>query len=304
MPTKKREHGRKAGRPREIPTSGWGDVLRRVNTRLGKDHISIVAAGVAFYGMLAIFPALAALVSIYALVADPADIQNQMSAVQGAVPEEVYSIITRQLQQIAGQSSGALGVGVVISILFALWSAAKGTKSLIIALNIAYNEDEKRGFIRLNAVALLLTLAAVLFVIVTLGLIAALPALLGNLGLPSSMEILVSLARWPLLAILVMIGLTVLYRYGPDRDQPSWRWVSWGALTATVLWLIGSALFSLYVANFGEYNETYGALAAVVILLLWLYLTAYVILLGAELNAETEHQTRRDTTRGEPPASG
>jgi membrane protein len=299
MPTRKRERGRKAKRSREIPASGWGDVLRRFNARLGKDHISIVAAGVAFYGMLAIFPALAALVSIYALVADPADIQNQMTAVQGAVPEEVYSIITRQLQQIAGQSSGALGIGVVISILFALWSAAKGTKSLIIALNIAYREDEQRGFIKLNTVALLLTLMAVLFVIVTLGLIAALPALLGSFGLPSSMEILVSLARWPLLAILVMIGLTVLYRYGPDRDQPRWQWVSWGAFTATVLWLIGSAIFSLYVANFGEYNETYGALAAVVILLLWLYLTAYVILLGAELNAETEPQTRHDTMRGE-----
>jgi membrane protein len=304
MAAKQTERGRKAEKPREIPARGWGDILRRVNYRLGKDHISIVAAGVAFYGMLAIFPALAALVSIYALIADPADIQGQLSVIQGVVPGEVYTILARQLQQIAGRSSGALGLGAFIGILAALWSTAKGTKSLIIALNIAYGEEEKRGFIKLNAAALLLTLAAVVFIIIALGLIAALPALFGNLGLPPGMERIISLGRWPLLALLVMIALAVLFRFGPDRDQPRWRWVSWGAFAATVLWLIGSALFSFYVANFGEYNETYGALAAVVILLLWLYISAYVILLGAELNAETEHQVGHDTTRGAPGSMG
>lgn len=304
MAVRKTERGSGAKKPREIPSGGWRDILRRVNTRLGKDHISIVAAGVAFYGMLAIFPALAALVSIYALIADPADIQNQMAALKGVVPEEVHGILTRQLQQIAGRSGGALGIGALVAILAALWSAAKGTKALIIALNIAYGEEEGRGFIRLNAVALLLTLAAVLSMIVSLGLIAALPALLGNLGLPEPWRSAVSLARWPLLALLVAVGLAVVYRFGPDRDQPQWRWVSWGAVSATVLWLIGSVLFSIYVANFGEYNETYGSLAAVVILLLWLFLTAYVILLGAEFNAETEHQTGRDTTRGGPRPMG
>jgi membrane protein len=177
-----------------------------------------------------------------------------------------------------------------------LWSAAKGVKALFIALNIAYQEEESRGFLKLNGMALLLTLAAIIFIIVSLGLIAVLPVLLGGLGLPPAGETLVSLARWPLLGILVMFALAMLYRYGPDREQPQWRWVSWGAVIATLLWLLGSILFSFYAANFGEYNETYGALAAVIILLLWLYLSAYVILLGAEFNAETEHQTRHDTT--------
>jgi membrane protein len=298
MATKRKESGRGAARPRQIPKSGWRDILRRVKLRVGKDNLSIIAAGVAYYGMFAIFPALAALVSIYALVADPADIQNQLAAMEGVMPEEVQAILARQPEDIAGQSGGALGAGVLFGLLVALWSAAKGVKALFIALNIAYQEEESRGFLKLNGMALLLTLGAIIFIIVSLGLIAALPVLLGNLGLSSGVETLVSLARWPLLAILVMLGFAVLYRYCPDHEQPQWRWVSWGAGIGTGLWLLGSILFSFYISNFGDYNETYGALAAVIILLLWLYLTAYVILLGAEFNAETEHQAEGDSTAG------
>jgi membrane protein len=171
-------------------------------------------------------------------------------------------------------------------------------KALFTALNIAYDEEEKRGFITLNALAIVLTLGALVFGIVAFALIAVLPALLGQLGLQAIANVAVSLVRWPLLAVAVMVALAVLYRYGPSRDQPQWTWVSWGAVVATVLWLVTSILFSVYVSNFSSYNETYGSLGAGVVFLMWLYLSALIVLIGAELNSEMEHQTTRDTTRG------
>jgi membrane protein len=214
------------------------------------------------------------------------------------LPKEAQTILSQQLGAVASQSSQALSIGLVGSILLALWSTTKGVKALITALNIVYNEHEKRSFIKLNAVALLLTIGAVIFLILALSLVVALPALLGNFGLEEYARILISIARWFLLAFIVMTSLAVLYRYGPSRNSPRWQWVSWGAVLATLLWVLGSALFSYYVSNFASYNETYGALGAIVILLMWFYLTAYVILLSAEINAGTEHQTVRDTTIG------
>lgn len=304
MTSQKIIRGREANTPEQVPARGWRDILLRVKDEVSNDNLSIVAAGVAFFGMLAIFPALATLVSIYGLAADPVSLEGQISILQGVLPKEVYDLIGQQLQKMAGKSSGALSAGALIGLLITLWSAGKGMKALITAFNIAYNEDEGRGFFKLNAMALLLTLAAILFIIVTLGLIAALPVLLGSLSLPESLRIILSWGRWPLLAILLMIGLSMLYRYAPHRDKPRLRWVSWGSVAATMLWLAGSALFSLYVSHFGSYNKTYGSLAAIVILLMWLYITAYAILLGAELNAESERQTRKDTTRGKPKFMG
>ncbi|MFA7094958.1 MAG: YihY/virulence factor BrkB family protein [Gammaproteobacteria bacterium] len=298
------ERGRLAERPQEIPARGWRDIALRAKDKVSATNLSLAAAGVAFYGLLSIFPALAAGVSIYGLVADPVSIEQQISTLSGVLPKEALGIITGQLHRIAATSSNALSVGLVISVLFALWSASSGVKALMTALNVTYDEPEKRGFLRLNATALLLTLGAIVFAVLSLGLVVALPALLGSLGLGDVARIAVSVLRWPLLAGAVMIGLAVLYRYAPSRDEPRWSWVSPGAILATVLWIIVSGLFSFYVSNFGNYNETYGSIGAVVILLMWLYLTAFIVLVSAALNAEMEHQTEADTTEGAPRPMG
>lgn len=301
------ERGRLAERPQEIPAPGWRDILLRVWGKIGELNLSMFAAGVAYYGLFAIFPALVAAVSIYGLVADPADVERQVGALSGVLPQEAANLITGQLHRISATSSDALSVGLLGGVLLALWSAASGVKALITALNVSYDESERRGFLHLNAVALLLTLGAIVFAVLSLALIVALPALLGNLGIGGLGEIgriVISVSRWPVLALVILLGLAVLYRYGPSRDQPRWRWVSWGAAVAAVLWLVASALFSFYVSNFGNYNKTYGSIGAVVILLLWFYLTAFIVLLGAALNAEMEHQTKKDTTKGQPEPLG
>lgn len=290
--------GRDASAPSQLPRSGWRDIALRIKDEVGKDNIDIVAAGVALYALLALFPALIALISLYGWFADPMQVEQQIASFTGVLPQNVQSLLTTQMQDIASGAESTLGFGAIAGFLFTLWSASKGMKALFTALNIVYDEEEKRGFIALNALAIVLTLGALVFGIVALALIAVLPALLGQLGLEAIARVAVSLVRWPLLAAAVMVVLAVLYRYGPSRDKPQWTWVSWGAVVATVLWLITSILFSVYVANFGSYNETYGSLGVVVVFLMWLYLSAYIVLIGAELNAEMEHQTTRDTTRG------
>lgn len=292
------ERGRKAKRPTEIPRKGLRDILLRVKKEQSEDNISIIAAGVAFYALAAIFPALAALVSIYGLVTEPSEVQTQLGVLSRFLPREAFGIMNYQLSRIASHSGGTLSIGLVGGILLSLWSASKGTKALMTALNVVYDEQEKRGFLKLNLAALLLTLAGVLFVIISLLLIAVLPALFGRLPLPEFIQQILAFGRWPLLAVFIMLGLAVLYRYAPSRDKPRWRWISWGAAVATVLWIAASTMFSLYVSNFGSYNKTYGSVGAIIILLTWFYLTAYIVLLGCELNAEMEHQTEKDTTRG------
>lgn len=292
------DRGRRATRPGEIPKSGWRDIIVRVKNQISDDNINIVAAGIAFYAFLAIFPAITALISLYGLVVDPQTVQQQFSGVSGFLPQQARQLLNQQLSQIAAQSSQSLGWGLVLSILLGLWSANKGSRALFTGLNIAYNEKSSRGFIKENALTLLFTLYAIAAVIISMILIVAFPAAVGNLGLPSVVQTLIGWLRWLLLAALILLNLALLYRYAPDRDNPQWRWVSWGSVAATVLWLAGSWLFSLYVSNFGNYNETYGSVAAVIILLLWFLLTAFIILLGAEINSEMEHQTREDTTRG------
>jgi membrane protein len=296
--------GRHAEKPSEFRGRAWRDVGKRTAGEVKKDRLSLVAAGVAFYAFLALFPAIAAIVSIYGMVANPADIQQAVQGMRGMLPTEVVDIVSRQMSSIASASGAALGLSAIISLLLAIWSTTKGTKALMEALNIAYNEREERGFVRLNAVALLLTLGAIVGLILAAVLVVAFPALVGALGLPDTLATVISWARWPVLALALMVGLALFYRYGPSRAAPRFRWVSWGAVAATVLWLIASGLFSFYVSNFGSYNETYGSIAAIVILLMWFYISAFVILLGAEMNAEMEHQTERDTTTGEPVPMG
>ena len=296
--TRDRAEGRDAVQPRDIPAKGWRQIALRVKQELSKDNVSIVAAGIAFYGLLAIFPAIAALVSIYGLVANPADIENHLSALSSVMPAQAWDILNQQLGKVASGATGRLTFGFLLSLGLALWSATAGVKTLMTALNITYDEEETRGFIKFNALALLMTLGAILFTIVAIGLVIVLPALFAAIGLGSTVESILSILRWPLLALAVIAILAVVYRYAPDRDQPKWRWVTWGSAVATVLWILASVLFSFYVSNFGSYNETYGSLGAVVILLMWFYISAYVVLLGAELNAEMERQTAADSTKG------
>ena len=290
--------GREAGRPGEIPARGWWDITRRVMSQMKEDRLSIIAAGVAFYGLLAVFPALIALVALYGLVFDPAQVEQQISAVSGMLPPQAADILLGQLHELTQTDSAALGAGAIGGLVLALWSASAGVRTLMEALNVAYDEEEKRGFVGFYGTALLLTLGAVLGAILAIGLVVALPVAAKFLGLGSFVENLLGFARWPIFALLLLLGLAVAYRYGPSRDEPRWRWVSVGAVVAMVLWVVGSIAFSIYVTQFGNYNETYGAMGAVVILLMWFLLSSYAVLLGAEFNAEMERQTRKDTTKG------
>jgi membrane protein len=264
----------------------------------------MLAGGVAFFAFLAVFPALIAGLTLFGLVADPAQVAQQVETLAATLPREAQPLIVDQLRSVVAGSDGALGIGLVVSLLAAIWSASSGTGNLIQAINLAYDEDETRGFLKLRGTALLLTLGAIVFMLITLALVAVVPALLDALPLGPVATVLAQVVRWALLIAVVVVSLAVAYRVAPDRDAPRIRWASTGAVVATVLWLAGSAAFSLYVDNFGSYNRTYGALAGVIVLLLWLYLTSYVVLLGAEINAEAERQTERDTTRGRPVPMG
>jgi membrane protein len=298
------DRGRSADRPSALPAAGWRDILWRVWTQIGEDNVSIVAAGVAFYVMLALFPAITAFVSLFGLVADPAQVQAQFENLRGVIPDDGWRVLNDQLTAVASAQTSKLGISALIALVVALWSAGAGVRAMMTALNIAYHEHERRGFFRFYATAFLFTIGIALLGIVSLGVIVIVPLLLNLVDLGGITQVLVKLMPWLVLAGFVVVALGVLYRYGASRHEPKTRWVSWGATLATVLWIGASLVFSIYVSNFGSYNETYGALAAVMILLLWLWISAFIVLLGAELNAEMEHQTERDTTVGRPKPRG
>ena len=296
------DHGRAADAPQEIPAQGWRDVLTRVRFEAQADQVPLLSAGVAFYGLLSLIPAMIAAVTIYGLFADPADVRSQVDDLAQGLPASAQELLVDQLQAIVDSSSAGLSIAAVLAVAVALWSASTGVRQLVAALDLAYDEEETRGFVRVRLLGLALTAAALVGAAVAVGLIAVLPSLLGRTGLGDAAQLALNILRWPLLAVLFAVALAVLYRVGPDRDDPQLQWVSWGAGMATILWLIGSALFALYANQFASFNETYGSLAGVVVLMLWLQLTAAVVLLGAELNAELERQTVRDSTveRSEP----
>lgn len=271
-------------------------MLVRSFRELGQDNLTLIAAGVAFYALLAIIPAVFGAVALYGVFADPAQVERQIASLSGVLPAEARAVLTEQLGRAVSASPSTLSTGAVLGILTSFWSANKGTKALIQAINIAYDEKDERGFFRSNALSFGLTVGGIVVVLVFLAGVAVVPALLGRLGLPDFLQALVSVLRWPVLVALFMGSLAVLYRLAPYRSNPQWRWVSWGTLAASLLWVGMSALFSLYVSRFGSYDETYGSLGAVVVLMLWFWLSAFVILLGAEINSEMEHQTARDTT--------
>ncbi len=253
----------------------------------------------AFFGLIAIVPALVALVSLFGLLAEPGEVQRQVADNLAAAPREVRQLVVDQLEGVTTASSTGLGIGLVVGVALALWSASSGMKSLLGAINTVYDEKESRSFVPLRGLALLLTLGAIAFLVGAFLVLTVVPAALEDSALGDVSRWAIVVLRWPALALAWMAGLAVLYRLGPDRQDARWQWVTPGAGLATVLWLAGSALFSLYTSSFASYNETYGALGAVVITMLWLQLTAFAILLGAELNAELEHQTLEDTTTGE-----
>jgi len=289
--------GRDAASPTKIPVRAWKDVLLRVKSEAKEDHATLLAAGVALYGLLALVPALIALISVYGLVADPQTIDSQLANSLTAAPAEVRTVISQQVRDIGNASSGAI-LAVIGGTLLALWSASAGVKNLIEAINVAYDEDESRGFVKLRAVSLAFTVGVIVFLVVAFGLIALLPSLLAEANLGTAGRVAAGVLRFAILFAGLLFGLAVLYRYAPDRQNAKWSWASPGAVFAAVVWIVGSLLFSLYTANFGKYNETYGALAGFVVLILWLLLTALVVILGAELNCELERQTLRDSTAG------
>lgn len=284
-------------KPHKFSKPGWKEALKRTKKGISEDHLTIVAAGVAFYLMLGIVPALAGLISIYGLVSDPSDIQEHFASVEGAVPSEASELLKEQMDRIAEEETTA-GWGAFLGIVLALWAGSRATKAMMKGLNITYNERESRGFIKVAALGFALTVATVFLGLIAIGIIVILPPLLEALPLSEQVAGILSIARWPLLLLVGILGITMLYNLGPSRDQPGWRWLTWGSATAALLWIVVSGLFSFYVSNFADYNETYGSLGAVVILLLWLHITAFVILLGAELDASFEVQTRKDVLPG------
>ncbi len=296
--------GDEAELPTQIPPQGWWQVTRRAFKESSADNLGIMAGGIAYAAFLAIFPAMIAGISLFGLVADPATIAQQAEGVIAALPETAQPLLRDQIVSLTQTSGGALSWSLAISILLALWSASSGTSSLMTGINIAYDEQESRNFVKLRGTALLLTLGGIIFVLLTLALVAVVPPVLSALQLGTFINVIVQVVRWVLLVVLIIVALAVVYRLAPDRDAPQFTWTSVGALVAAVLWVVASLGFSLYVNNFGSYNKTYGALAGVVVLLLWLYLTSYIILLGAEINAESEKQTKKDTTTGSPVPMG
>jgi membrane protein len=290
--------GREARVPSEIPRRGWLEILKRTRREVARDNVPLVAAGVAFYSLLALPPALAAIIALWGLIADPAEIQAQIEELGRALPPEAASVVSDQLRNVAAKSANALGWTAAIGFLLSLWSARAAVSAMIGALNIVYEEEEDRGFFKLTFLTLALTLFALLGGVLALLLVAGVPAILEFVGLGGFAETFVHIARWLVLIALAVFGLAALYRFGPARHRARWSWVTWGAGTGAMLWIIASAAFSVFVANFGKYGETYGAIAGVVLLLLWLWISALAALVGAEINSEMEHQTRRDTTTG------
>jgi membrane protein len=293
-----------AQKPTQIPLRGWKQIVKRAWAENKADNMPIIAGGVAFFAFLSIFPAMIAMLSLYGLVASPEQVAEQVEDLSAQLPDSAAELIGEQLQAITSNSGSALTWGLVVSILAALWSASGGVGNLVTAVNLAYDEVETRKFVRLKATALLLTLGAILFVLITFGLVAVVPAVLGALPLGVVGTVLAQVVRWVLLLAVFAGALAVLYRVAPDRDAPKLRWVSLGSIVVTVVWALVSLVFSFYVDNFGSYDKTYGAIAGVIVLMLWLYLTCYLVLLGAEINSETEHQTAQDTTEGPPRPMG
>lgn len=290
--------GRDADTPEEIPTRGWRDILVRMFWATSANRVLSTAGSVAFFTLLAVFPGIAAVVSLYGLFADASTIGGHLTLLAGLLPAGVLGLVGDQVKLVAQKGNDTLGGAFAVSLALALYSANSGIVALFDALNVVYNEKEERSPVRLYATTFAFTIAGVVFTVLALTGIVVLPIVFRFMGLPALTESLLTLARWPFLLLAITASLAVIYRYGPSRTGARWRWVTWGSALAALLWVAASMLFSWYVATFDSYNRIYGSLGAGVGFMVWLWISAVIVLLGGELNAEMEHQTARDTTEG------
>jgi membrane protein len=297
-------HGRLSSNPLQIPWAGWKDILWRTYQQIGDDRLLAISAGVVFFGLLAVFPAITALVSCYGLFADASTIGANLQTLALMLPEGSFQIVQDQIARVLSKGGTALGATFVFGVGLAIWSANAGVKAVIDALNVVYGEREKRGFFKLNLLSLAFTTGAIAALLLMVGAVVALPLLLDHLFLAGESKLIISLARWPLLFMLLLLALGILYRFGPSRREARWEWLSIGTLAAGLLWILGSSLLSWYLSNFGNYDATYGSLGAAIGLMMWMWMSAIIVLCGAELNSEIEHQTARDSTVGRPKPLG
>ncbi|WP_441231690.1 YihY/virulence factor BrkB family protein [Tardiphaga sp. 215_C5_N2_1] len=290
--------GRHSSSPLQIPWRGWKDVLWRTYEQINEDRLLAIAAGVVFFGLLAVFPAITALVSCYGLFADASTISDNLQTLALMLPDGSFQIVQDQIARVLANGQAKLGLTFLFGLALALWSANAGVKAVIDALNVVYGEREKRSFIKLNMLSLAFTTGAIAALLLMVSAVVALPLTLDRIGLATDSKTIISLARWPLLLLVVVLALGILYRFGPSRPGARWEWLSIGTLVAALLWLTGSALLSWYLSNFGNYSATYGSLGAAIGLMMWMWMSAIIVLCGAELNSEIEHQTAVDTTVG------
>lgn len=281
--------------PHKISFSGWKTILIEVKNEITADNVGIVSAGVAFYGFLAIFPAIMALMSIYGLATDPQQIEQQLSQLAVMMPDQAFSLLKQRVEIFLSTPGTTLGWGTAIGILFSIWSSNKGTKSLFEGIDIAYDTIERRGLIRQIAMASIFTICGTILILLSLAFIVLFPAFMHKLGLPEDTEKIIAILRWIVLAIIVTLFLCVIYQFAPTRKRPHIKWVLTGAIFSTVVWLLASWGFSFYVSNYGNYGEVYGSISAVVVLMLWLYITCFIILLGAEINSEIDDYVHPDS---------
>jgi len=297
-------HGRLATNPFQISWAGWKQILWRTHVRTGEDRLLATAAGVVFFGLLAVFPAITALVSSYGLFADASTIAANLRTLALMLPEGSFQIVQDQVARVLDKGSTSLGVTFLFGLGFAVWSANAGVKAVIDALNVAYEEREKRSFLQLNLLSLTFTIGGIAALLLMVGAVVAFPLALDHLGLAPESKLIVSLARWPLLFVILWAALAILYRFGPSRQAPRWEWLSVGTLAAALLWIVGSSALSWYLSNVGNYNATYGSLGAAIGMMMWMWMSATIVLFGAELNSEIERQTAPGTTVGRPNRPG
>jgi membrane protein len=283
-------HGRRAKSPFAIPWAGWKDILWRTYQRIDDDRLLATAGGVVFFGLLAIFPAVTALVSSYGLFADPSTVSDNLQTLAMMLPAGTFQIVDDQVARVVSKGNTALGATFTFGLVLAIWSANAGVKSIFDALNVAYEAREKRSFIKLNLMSLTFTVGSIAALLLMVGAVVAFPLALDHLGIAPESKLIVALARWPLLLVILLGALAILYRFAPSRDAPRWQWLSIGAVAAALLWLVGSALLSWYLSAFANYSATYGSLGAAIGLMTWMWMSAIVIMFGAELNSEIERQ--------------
>ena len=289
---------RRATSPLSVTRHGWWRILRRVYGSIQQHHIGMMASSIAFYGLLSLFPAIAALIAIWGMYADPVQVQQQLVNLDQFIPNEAASIIEQQAEVVSASAGRGLNLTAIGSLIFTLYSASKSVQSFTEGLNIIYGEKEQRHFLVQIMINFALTLGMILLAIIMLFSVAILPVVMNLFPFADTLTTSLYYLRWLIMLGIITLGIAVLYRFGPNRSAPRWEWLSIGTITSTFLWILGSLGFSLYVSHFGSYNSTYGSIGAVVVLLMWFWLSAYIILLGASINCELERTTAQDSTTG------